>query len=370
MRIAINASIFDGRPTGLGVYTRELVMALSQLHSDLVVYTSRPDELPRGSLIRRWGEPSRALPGHLWRLGWSQTSLPVRSLFCRADVLLNTVPEGPIAHSVPQVTVVHDILPLFFPEEFPRQRWYFRTFVPSVLRTSAVVVADSAQTREDVIDNYGLSPSRVIVIAPGVDPSRFFPQPDASLRIKQFGLGRYLLYVGNLLPHKNLHRFLEAFSHVQGDVLLVIAGYRDPRYWPALARRAEALGVASRIRFLDFVPAGALPALYSEALGVVLPSLYEGFGLPVLEAMACGSPVVASTTGGLREVVGDAALTADPLDVHAFAAALQRIVDDPELRSSLRERGLAQAARFRWAEAARNILEVLTRTVSNPTHVG
>ncbi len=367
MRIAVNASIFDGRPSGLGAYTRELVVTLSRMNPDLVVYTSHPNELPMGNTILCWGEPSRGVTGHLWRLGWSQISLPMRSALSGADVLLNTVPEGPILHSVPQVTILHDILPLFFPEEFPRQQWYFRSFVPSVLRNSVAVVTDSRQTREDVLARYGLSSSRVITIAPGVDPLRFFPRADASLEAKQFGLSRYLLYVGNLLPHKNLHRLLDAFSLVRGEVVLAIAGYRDPRFWPALARRADALGIASRVRFLDFVRFEALPALYSAALAVVLPSLYEGFGLTILEAMACGAPVVASTTGGLREAAGEAALLVEPLDVAGLAATLQHLVDDPRARASLRDLGLSHAARFRWTETARHLLAVLQRAAAGRT---
>jgi glycosyltransferase involved in cell wall biosynthesis len=142
-----------------------------------------------------------------------------------------------------------------------------------------------------------------------------------------------------------------------------VAGYRDPRYWPELQERARALGVDGRVRFVDFVPSDVLPHLYSAAAAVVMPSLYEGFGLPVLEAMACGAPVIASSAGALPEAAGDAALMVDPQDEAALAEAIQRVLDDPDLARDLRAKGLARARQFSWAETARRVLEVVERVV-------
>lgn len=362
LRIALNASIFDGRPSGLGAYTRELARAWRVLDDELIVFTSRPRALPGARAMLPLGEPSRGLPAHVWRLLWSQMALPVRAARARAQVLLNTVPEGPLWFSIPQVTVVHDVLPLFFPAELPRQQWYFRRLVPAVLRRARVVVADSGQTRQDVLHHYGLDPELVTVVLPGVDHARF--RPAAAGAAPPLGLNRYLLCVGNLLPHKNLPRLLAAFSRVQSDVQLVIAGYRDLRYWPDLIRRARALRIEQRVTFLDFVPDDTLPALYAGACGVIVPSLYEGFGLPVVEAMACGAPVVASTTAGLREAVGDAALLVDPQDEEAIVKALQRVIDDADLRRHLRARGLTHAARFTWEATACGVRAAIERALS------
>ncbi len=365
LRIAVNASIYDRRPSGLGAYTRDLVTALVRLHGDVVTFTSRPRDLPAARVIQPWGEPSRGALGHLYRLLWSQIALPVRCRTVGATILLNSLPEGPLRSTVPQVTIVHDILPLFFPKEFPRQQWYFRIFVPRVLRGSSAVIADSEQTRNDVIRVYGLDSSLVFAIVPGIDHARFAPQPRAQDTIlERFGLRRYVLYVGNLLPHKNVGGLLEALARAGDGVALVIAGYRDPRYWPELARQAERLSVANRVRWLDFVPAEVLPALYGGAEAVVVPSLYEGFGLPVLEAMACGTPVVASRAGGLPEAAGDAALLVDPGDTYALAAALRQLINDEAVREKLRERGLARAAHFRWNETAKRVLEVIARVAT------
>lgn len=358
MRIAVNASIFDHRPSGLGVYTQALARALHELHGDLVVYTSRPDEMPCARTIWPWGEPSRGALGHLWRLFWTQTGLPRRMRRDRADVLLNALPEGPTRSPIRQVSVVHDLIPLFYPNDSPRQRWYVRSFVPAVLRASARVIADSAQTKADVVAHFGLSPGNIVVVPPGVDHQQFFPRTQTSVETGRLGWRAYLLFVGNLRPHKNVALLLEALVQIPGDLALAVVGHQDPRYWPALARRAEELGISSRVHFLGFVETHRLPVLYSGALAVVVPSLYEGFGLPVLEAMACGAPVIASTTTALQEVAGDAALLVDPQDVSGWARAITRVIGDPELRADLRARGLTQAARFSWSETARRVLLV------------
>lgn len=356
MRIAINASIVDGRPSGLGVYAQALVAAMHALHGDLVVYTSRPDAMPCARAILGWGEPSHGGPGHLWRVLWTQTALPRRIRQDQADVLVNPLAEGPTRASVPQVSVIHDVIPLLYPEESPRQRWYIRSFVPAVLRASARVIADSAQTKADVVAYYGLSSERIAVIPPGVNRTQFYPRPEARAEASRLGLRTFVLFVGNLRPHKNIGRLLEALAQVPGGLTLAVVGYRDPRYWPALAERAEELGVAGRVRFLGFMEARWLPVLYSAALAVVVPSLHEGFGLPVLEAMACGAPVIASTSGALRETAGDAAVLVDPRDVPGWASAITRVSADASLRADLRARGVARAAQFSWTETARRVL--------------
>lgn len=362
MRVAVNAAIYDKRPSGLGGYTQALIRALSRLDAGLIVYTSRPEDLPAARRIRSWGEPSRGLAGHLWRLAWTQSGLPLRARLDRADIILNTLPEGPVVPLTPQVTVVHDILPLFFPDAFPRQQWYYRVFVPAVLRASRAIIADSRQTADDVARHYRIPSGRISIVPPGVDFARFHCRENGDAIAARFGLQRYILFVGNIRPHKNVEVLVEAVARLDPGISLAVAGYRDPRYWPAVASLIERLRVGDRIRALGYVPDESLPALYAAARVVVVPSHYEGFGLPVLEAMACGAPVITSTAGGLREAAGDAAIQVDPEDADALAAELRRLIEDDGLRADLARRGVAHAREFTWDRTARGVLSVVHKT--------
>lgn len=364
MRIAFNASIVDPVLSGLGVYSVSLLREMAKLHDDLVVYTSCPEACrPNSWSVRRISprvQPSRGRRGHLRRIAWIQTVLPLRLLADKASLLLSPVPEGMLVPTIPQVIVVHDLTALRFREGFPRQYHYFRYFVPAVLRRSRVIISDSESTKRDIVAFCGIECSRVYVVPCGYDRSQYRVGVDAERAKKTHRLESYLLYVGNLLPHKNLQRLLSAFALVAPKFphQLVIAGKKDRRY-PFLAAHARALGIEGRVSFLDYVPAEDLPALYAGADLFVLPSLTEGFGLPIIEAMACGTPVIASRVGSVPEVAGDAAVLVDPYDVHAMAAAMEAVLGDSGLRRVMSRSGVKQAERFDWEQTAKMVLEIL-----------
>jgi glycosyltransferase involved in cell wall biosynthesis len=292
--------------------------------------------------------------GHLVRLAWCQAGLRIRLHRDRADVLLNTLPEGVLGSPVPQVTVVHDVIPLAFPEAYPRQQWYFRRLVPAVLRGAAAVVADSEATARDVGRFFGLDRRRVRVVPVGCDAERFTPQGPL---IDDGGLP-YVLWVGNVLPHKNLPRLIRAFALLKEPPMrLVLAVSGRASRVAALVALAKETG--ARVELRPYLPEDELPAWYRGARAVALPSLAEGFGLPALEAMACGTPVIAANVSAIPEVVGSAALLVDPLDVSGMSEAIRRVVVDEALRKDLRQRGLEQVTRFSWARSAREILDVL-----------
>src|SRR5262249_19261569 len=214
--VGINASVIGESPTGLGLYAINLVRALDGLRDDLSVYTSCPGSLGplRARLLpaTRLARPERGLRGHFMRLMWVQTALRIRARIGGLGVLLNTVPEAILGSRIPQVTVVHDLLPLFFPAEYPRQQYYFRSLVPRVLKTSRVIVADSESTRRDIVESYGIAPDKVRVIYPGYDPSIYCA--NGANGGPALAGESYLLYVGNLLPHKNLLSLLDALAIV------------------------------------------------------------------------------------------------------------------------------------------------------------
>ena len=312
--------------------------------------------MTRGKTCRRrsrcGSRPDYGARGHVIRLLWLQGALRLWLSKTRAHGLLNTVPEGVLRSPVPQVTVVHDLLPLRFPSEYPRQQYYFRFLVPRILGGSRLVIADSERTRGDILEHYDVPAGKVKVIYPGYDSSAFFcSEPNSSPRTRQ---DPYVLYVGNLLPHKNLPRLLDAFALLRRRLpcRLIIRGEGRPAYARLLRERLASLGLGDAVAFAGYAGEEGLRRLYSDAVCLVLPSLGEGFGLPVLEAMACGTPVITASASSLPEVAGDAALMVDPYDCLDLADAMYRTLTDNDLREDLRQRGLRRVAAFTWKRTA------------------
>lgn len=270
----------------------------------------------------------------------------------------------PYRPGVPTVLTVYDLIAMLHPQAVSRRaRLLFRITTRLALRTSQHVIAISEATRQDLLAHFPLPRRRVTTIPLAAAP-RFQPQSATAIaRLRrQYALPeRYLLYLGINKPHKNLVRLIEAYAKLHRSLStahpppLIIAGAWDERY-PQPRQRVDALNLAGAVRFLGRVSDADLPALYSGATLFVFPSQYEGFGLPVLEAMACGAPVACSDTSSLPEVAGEAALLFDPADVDAIAAAMQRPLRDENLRRVLAQHSLQQARRFSWPRTAEETL--------------
>jgi len=362
-RVGVNASIVGENPTGLGLYTINLVRELDKLRDDLVVYTSAPAAFDgvRAPMIAITSavRPDRGMRGHACRALWLQTVQRVRARIHGFRVVLNTVPEAILDRRIPQVTVVHDLLPLHFPSQSRRQQHYFRHIVPRVLRFSRRVIADSESTRRDVVRHFGLAPEAVTVVYPGYDPAAYFP--DSRGTSVPVSKSPYVLYVGNLFPHKNLQRLIDAFAMLRRrvPVRLVIRGAGRPEYARSLREQVETLGLDEAVRFLGYADGRTLRDLYLGATCLVFPSLGEGFGLPVLEAMACGLPVITSRVSSLPEIAGDAAVMVDPGDAVELAEAMHRVVTRSDLREELRRQGLERASQFSWRRTAVDVSRIL-----------
>jgi glycosyltransferase involved in cell wall biosynthesis len=369
--IAVNAAIVGDRPTGLGLYALNLIRELDALGERLVVYTSYPEivRAPRSRVERVPSvvRPERGARGHLARLLWTQLGLRLRVAQLRPRLLLNLMPEGLLRSAVPQVTVIHDVLPLREPKEYPRQQHYFRHYVPAVLRGSRAVIASSESTRRDLIDFYGIPADQLHVVLLGHDTARFVPSAPASADAEP-----YALFVGNVMPHKNLLRVAEAFSQAVagGRGQLVIRGSGRAVHVQALRDRIQALGIGDRVDWQPYAPDDELVVLYQRARMLLLPSLYEGFGLTALEAMACGTPVIVSNRGSLPEVTGAAGIFVDPEDTGSIAAAIHRLFVDDTLAKIHADRGLARAPLFSWPKTTREVQSILHRVIetSNPSN--
>jgi glycosyltransferase involved in cell wall biosynthesis len=288
--------------------------------------------------------------GQLTCVGFDRL-LPGAELFHATEHLLLPL------RSLPTVLTVHDLIFRHLPKHHkPLNRWYLNLTMPLYCRRADHIIAVSEHSKRDLISIYGIAAKKITVVyeaaAPSFRPQT--PQKVAAVRTR-YGLPeRYLLFVGTIEPRKNLTRLLIAFESLYADGLvggLVIVGQRGWLYDDFFARLEES-PVRGAVLLPGYVPDDDLPAFYAGAQALVLPSVYEGFGLPVLEAMACGTPTVASNASSVPEIGGDAALYFDPSDVEAAVDVIRRLLRDGSLRDEMRERGLIQAARFSWQRAA------------------
>jgi glycosyltransferase involved in cell wall biosynthesis len=375
MRIGIDYTAAARQGGGIGRYTRELVAALLRLESShryalfaavggLKTGDWRLEIENLQSLISDL--KFRAVPltdDWLHRL-WQRLRLPIPvevitgslDIFYSPDFVL-----PPTLRATRTLLTVHDLSFLHYPDAFvPSLRQYLERVVPRSVTRADRVLADSKSTRDDLVVHFGTSLEKVQVLYCGVD-ARFRPdpEPEEKVRLKaRYDLGDhpYVLSVGTLQPRKNYVRLIRAFANLQlADLQLAIAGGRG---WLCEDILAEAEKHGDRVRILGFVDDADLPALLRNAALFAFPSLYEGFGIPPLEAMACGTPVVCSNASSLPEVAGDAALMVDPLDVDGLAEAMTRALEDEGLRGKMIAGGLTQAARFTWEGAARRLLDL------------
>lgn len=376
MRIGYLTYGLDRAPTGIGRYAVELLHALRALPErlDIVLLTTeREDQHGLWNAFERYALPGcRMLPA-LMAIGHGAVSHAIG----RHQLDLVHDPNGiaPFwgsSHGARRVVTIHDAFAYVYPEAHNRlDTWRYHWMLPTGARRADAVLTDSDHSRGDLLHYLGLRPDFVQVTGCGIDP-RFAPVDDQAMQqavIDRYKLPTpYLLYVGSINARKNIARLLEAYARVRErhpQLNLVIGGKRQ---WQtrAIDETLERLRLTDHIHFTGYVSDTDLPALYSAATAFVFPSLYEGFGLPPLEAMACGTPVITSNVSSLPEVVGNAALLVDPYDVQALTRAIERIVQDEALRADLRQRGLGRAQQFSWAEVARKTCAVYEQVLNQP----
>lgn len=374
MRITIDLSPAVHHHAGLGRYGQELTSALIALDEGdeytAFYYAPKGTEKPDAPLDR--------LPARTLRLGakpWRMsvllaymtnrsldTWLPPSDLFHATDHLL-----PPLQHSR-TVFTIHDLIFRFYPEyHLPLNRWYLTLMLPRFMQRADAIIAVSENTLRDASRLMGIPSEKMTVVYEGVNPA-FRPNEDSTelARVRShYDLpARFILLFGTIEPRKNVLTLLDAYAALlnqcENAPSLVLAGRKGWLYQPVFDRVRE-LGLESHVKFTDWIAEADLPALINLAELFVYPSLYEGFGLPPLEAMACGTPVLCSNASSLPEVVGDGGWLIDPHDPAAWTQALIRTLSDDALRDDLRARGLAQAQKFTWERAARETREVYRR---------
>lgn len=359
---------------GIGRYVRELVRALAahdgQTSYRLFVAGAVSESLPPAPGSNFSWCPTHISPLWFARL-WHRAQLPLPVEVFTGRIRLYHATDftlPPVLPGTRTLLTVHDLSFVRAPETAtPVLKAYLDRIVPRSVRRADHVLADSQATKNDLIELYGTPPDKISVLLSGVNPE-FAPVTDPAARkeaCQRYNIPEhpYILSIGTVQPRKNYARLAQALAALGPewqDVHLVIVGGRGWLDSPIYQTVAD-LGLNERIHFVGFARDEDLPAIYSAATGLAYPSLYEGFGFPVLEAMACGIPVVTSKVSSIPEVAGDAALLVDPYDVDDLTDALRRLLADSQLRGDLVKRGFEQAARFTWAQAAQQLKNIYDR---------
>ncbi len=357
MRIAIDVRKLND--FGIGTYVRGLAKHLPRIDPDSEFFVlCRPED---EATIRSFSPNSRPVPVTARNYSVSEhISIPAKLRHLQVDLFHTPHYVLPFFTPCPSVVTIHDVIHLLFPQYLPSRMavHYARYMIRRALEKSSMVLTVSASSKRDLLTFFDVSPDKIQVIPNGIDSSiseRLTPEQLHQFKERFQIFGRTVLFAGNIKPHKNLERLIAALSKVRedpefADLTLIVVGDEISKF-PSLRRAVERHQVRRNVRFFGFVPEHTLMALYQIADVFVFPSLYEGFGLPPLEAMANGTPVVTSNISALPEVVGDAALTVDPYNVDEIAHAIQKILADGELRDRLISKGLERAGRFSWSRS-------------------
>lgn len=376
MRIGIDARMYSTTFTGIGRYVLELVKHLTEIDkkNEYVLFMNRPE-------YDTYEPPNKRVRKVLVKAKHYSIAEQTRYLFKlwgkRLDLMHFTHFNAPMLYRGKSVVTIHDLTLSFFPGK-KMNSWSHRKAYELVLNRSAKhatkIIAVSQHTKNDLLEVTGVDSAKVEVIYEGVD-EQFKPRPDKEAitdLIKKYGITRdYVLYTGVWRSHKNVVNLIKAFSYLRGDEgfepQLVITGAEDPHY-PEVKRTVKELGLEHDVIFPGLVPEDELVALYQAAHIYAFPSLYEGFGLPPLEAMRCGTPVVASNNSCIPEVCGEEnALYFDPLDPEDMANTIRKLWLDEELHRELRERGLRHSRKFSWEKMAEETLKVYEEALAMPS---
>jgi glycosyltransferase involved in cell wall biosynthesis len=364
MRIGIDARMIDN--TGIGRYLRNLLIHLARIdtQNEYIISLNKENTQPVTQPNVQFVPLAISVPLYSLR---EQYWLPFEIRKRRLDLVHYPNFDIPLIQSSPYIVTIHDLIYYLYPDQCPSRlaHYYARFMLRYATKHAHIIITDSHYSKQDLMKYFQIPEHKIQVIFPAADISATH-LPERPFHKAKYGIVQpYILYVGKHHPYKNILTLLRAYvadPEIYDRFQLVIAGKRDARR-QELYETAERLDPRKKIIFTDFVEEAELFDLYREAHLFVFPSLYEGFGLPPLEAMACGVPVITSNAASLPEVVGDAAILFDPLNVRELAAAMRAVLTNPELWNSLHHKGLQRAQQFSWETAATQLLQIYQSTL-------
>ncbi len=362
------------RSAGLHTYSHQLLhhLAASETPARWHAFVGDPSyQSPADLLVHA---PSRSLQNPWLRIAWEQSILPVLAARLRLDLIHGFVHTLPLPIRMPGVVTVHDLSFMRYPQAFrPANRFYLRHMAALSCRRARHIIAVSQATRRDIQRYFHIPAERISVIYNGVDAVyRPLPPGDVAAYARQAGWPRrFILTVGTLEPRKNHLGLLDAYARyrqMSDDPLPLLIGGGKGWYYDTIFARVQELSLDRYVHFLGFVPLDMLPWLYNSATLFVYPSLYEGFGLPLAEAMACGVPCITSTRSSLPEVAGDAALCVAPDRPDELATAMHAVLGSPAKQAAMRQAGLSHSAQFRWHSTADATVQVYHHVLQSAHH--
>lgn len=363
IRIGINAHLLSGRDgyrrAGIHHYIAQVLRHVEQTAElDYTIFTRFPEPWGRPdmhTIPTRWPTEKRSV-----RILWEQVAWPLGVRQQQVDLMHSMAFVTPLWSPCPAIVTVYDLSFLHFPERFPAlQRFYLTSQTRRSCRAARRVVAISESGRDDIHRFFGVPLEKIGVVRPGVDTS-YTPRPQSEIdtfRAQHSLPEKFVLHVGTLQPRKNIPTLIEAMAQLRSPTPLVLVGGKGWLYDEIFAR-VERLGLSGRVHFTGYVPDEELPLWYNAATLLAFPSVYEGFGMPVVEAMACGTPVVAANTSSIPEAAGEAALLFEPHDVAALANHIESVVGNPSLAVTMGERGRLQAQQFSWIRSGRDMTQI------------
>jgi len=358
-KLLINLSFITPKPTGLSNYALRIYPYLKSLNPILLTSQSLPD-------FDCYTVPNEiasvtGTKGNIKRLVWTQLELAKIYKNLKASLLFSPIPEAPIYNNCRFIVTVHDLIPLRFPRRLSPLTLFYRYYLPSILNQAEHILCNSVATARDLNQFLNIPAQKITPTLLGYDRENFYVRPYLSPPNKP-----YFLYVGRHDPYKNVTGLISAFAALSNpqDFELQIAGSFDSRFTPILKTQVLELGLSEQVKFLEYVSYTDLPILLNQALALVFPSFWEGFGLPVLEAMACGTPVITSNVSSLPEVTGDAALLINPRQIPEITTAMESIINEQGLGAKLSALGLERAKLFSWETTAAKTQGILADYLS------
>lgn len=356
-KIVINSSILDERPTGLGIYARNVIKELYKQDESIRVLSPVDIDGIKTEKINKYVKPSYKKRGGLARLLWTQLILPFKVK--KDEIIYHPFQYISLFSRSKQIITIHDFIPLYYPKVAKHQNKYYKILMPILLKKSYKIVAISENTKKDILKFYKVDESKIHVIPNGYDTKMFNIENTNISTLEKYKINYdYMIMVGASYPHKNLEIAIKAISNIKIPLKLIIVG-KNSEYIMKLKELTHELNIEEKVNFIGYIPDEDLPSLYYYSKAFVFPTLYEGFGLPILEAMGCGTAVIASDNSSLSEVYGDAALIFKDNDLSDLKEKMESILTVPGLREDLIEKSKENIKRFSWEKTAKEIYDIL-----------